>query len=171
MSDPQSRPLLLWRPGAGALDNCSICNGCAACGLTSPLPTVSSITCACDLCCRHLGATDVNDANAITHMKPAGGGMNLATVRGILSVLSIAVLCVFAATAPARAQQAPAAERPQMAENVYKNIQVLRGIPADQFLETMGFMAASTGLNCTHCHGGYDYSGDTSARGHIDPNL
>jgi hypothetical protein len=50
-----------------------------------------------------------------------------------------------------------------MAEDVYKNIQVLRGITPDEFLETMGMMAASTGLNCTHCHGGYDYSVATYA--------
>ena len=45
-----------------------------------------------------------------------------------------------------------------MAEQAFKNIQVLRGIPVDEFLGTMGFMAASTGLNCTHCHSGYDYT-------------
>jgi hypothetical protein len=73
---------------------------------------------------------------------------------------------LFAAPAVAQAPQ-----QAEMAESVYKNIQVLRGIPADQFLETMGMMAASTGLNCTHCHGGYDYSVDTYASDGIELKL
>ena len=39
------------------------------------------------------------------------------------------------------------------AERVFKNIQVLKGIPADEFMATMGFFSASLGLNCTDCHG------------------
>ena len=39
-----------------------------------------------------------------------------------------------------------------MAENVFKNVQVLKGIPVDQFMGTMGFFSASLGLNCTDCH-------------------
>ena len=48
--------------------------------------------------------------------------------------------------------------RDQMAEVAFKNVQVLRGISVDEFLGTMGFIAASTGLNCTHCHSGNDYT-------------
>ena len=55
-----------------------------------------------------------------------------------------------------------------MAEQAYKNIQVLRGIPVDEFLGTMGFMAASTGLNCTHCHSGYDYTVESYAADTIE---
>src|SRR5947209_6636228 len=44
------------------------------------------------------------------------------------------------------------AEKPQMADDAFKNIQVLRGISVDQFLGTMGFFAASLSLNCTDCH-------------------
>jgi photosynthetic reaction center cytochrome c subunit len=43
--------------------------------------------------------------------------------------------------------------RPQLAEEAFKNIQVLRGIPVKEFMETMGFFAASLSLNCTDCHG------------------
>jgi hypothetical protein len=68
-------------------------------------------------------------------------------------------------------QAAAAGDKPRMSEDVYKNIQVLKGIPPDQFLETMGFMAASTGLNCTHCHGGYDYDVGTYASDNIDLKL
>ena len=38
------------------------------------------------------------------------------------------------------------------AEQYFKNVQVLKGLPVDEFLETMGMFAAATGLNCTDCH-------------------
>ena len=58
--------------------------------------------------------------------------------------------------------QAPPAQRPPMAEEVFKNIQVLKGIPVDEFMGTMGFFASATGLNCTDCH--VDESGGSWAR-------
>jgi len=48
--------------------------------------------------------------------------------------------------------QSGSAEKPLMAENVFKNVQVLKGIPVDQFLGTMGFFSASLGMTCTDCH-------------------
>jgi hypothetical protein len=39
-----------------------------------------------------------------------------------------------------------------MAEEVFTNVQILKGIPVDQFMGTMGFLSASLGLNCTDCH-------------------
>ncbi|HEY6250594.1 MAG TPA: c-type cytochrome [Candidatus Angelobacter sp.] len=47
------------------------------------------------------------------------------------------------------AQNGPAAKT---TEQVYKNIQVLKGIPADQLLFTMTFITASLGVDCTFCH-------------------
>jgi len=41
---------------------------------------------------------------------------------------------------------------PQMAENVLKNIQVLKGTPIDTFFEAMGMFASSMGGDCTYCH-------------------
>jgi len=46
----------------------------------------------------------------------------------------------------------PQGTKPQMAEDVFKNVQVLRGIPVDEFMATMGFIAASLSLNCLDCH-------------------
>ena len=60
------------------------------------------------------------------------------------------------------AAQAPAPQRPPMAEEVFKNIQVLKGIPVDEFMGTMGFYSASLGLNCTDCH--VEESGGSWAR-------
>jgi len=50
------------------------------------------------------------------------------------------------------AAQQPAAEKQPMAEQVFKNIQVLKGIPVSEFMGTMGFFSASVGLNCIYCH-------------------
>src|SRR5436305_11043654 len=44
------------------------------------------------------------------------------------------------------------AQKPLMAEDVFKNVQILKGIPVNQFMDTMGFFAASLGLNCVYCH-------------------
>jgi hypothetical protein len=38
------------------------------------------------------------------------------------------------------------------AEEVYKNVQVLKGVPADQVIPAMQFMSASLGVECEHCH-------------------
>ena len=43
-------------------------------------------------------------------------------------------------------------DKPLMAEDVFKNIQVLKGIPVKEFMNTMGFFSAATNLNCIDCH-------------------
>jgi photosynthetic reaction center cytochrome c subunit len=49
------------------------------------------------------------------------------------------------------AQQAPA-DKPLMADQVFKNIQALKGIPVDEFLQTMGLMTAALQFDCSTCH-------------------
>ena len=39
-----------------------------------------------------------------------------------------------------------------LSEQYFKNVQVLRGIPVDEFMDTMGMFAAATGMNCVDCH-------------------
>jgi hypothetical protein len=79
----------------------------------------------------------------------------------LTSALMIAApLTCAAGVAAAFAQAAP--PRPPMAEEVFKNIQVLKGIPVDEFMGTMGFFASAVGLNCTDCH--VDESGGSWAR-------
>ncbi len=41
---------------------------------------------------------------------------------------------------------------PKKAEEQFKNIQVLKGIPADQLFPTMQFITASLGVQCDFCH-------------------
>lgn len=38
------------------------------------------------------------------------------------------------------------------AEEVYKNIQALSGVPASEITQTMHLMEAETGMDCTYCH-------------------
>jgi hypothetical protein len=39
-----------------------------------------------------------------------------------------------------------------MAEEVFQNVQVLKGIPADEFLDTMGMFASALLFDCVSCH-------------------
>ena len=55
----------------------------------------------------------------------------------VLTGLQIAVVCLMG-VASGHGQTKPA-----LAENVFKSIQVLRGIPVNQFMETMSFFSAS----------------------------
>jgi hypothetical protein len=58
-------------------------------------------------------------------------------------------------------------EKPALAEQAFKNVRVLKGIPVDRFMATMGFFSASLGETCTDCHsaesgGNWDkYADDT----------
>src|SRR5438876_4585996 len=63
--------------------------------------------------------------------------------------LAVSTLCILLPTCG----QAGAQQKPLMAEDVFQNVQVLKGIPVNQFMETMGFFSAALGYNCTNCHG------------------
>ena len=49
---------------------------------------------------------------------------------------------------------------PKTTEQVYKNIQVLKGVPADQLIPAMQFIAASLGVGCEHCHVEHEFDKD-----------
>jgi photosynthetic reaction center cytochrome c subunit len=49
-------------------------------------------------------------------------------------------------------QAASSAAGPKKAEEQFKNIQVLKGIPADQLIPSMQFIQASLGVDCEFCH-------------------
>jgi photosynthetic reaction center cytochrome c subunit len=64
--------------------------------------------------------------------------------------------------------QAPPDKQP-LAEEVFKNIRVLRGLPVDEFMGTMGVFSAALGMSCEDCHSASDttwenYALDTSPR-------
>lgn len=83
--------------------------------------------------------------------------MNLFRSRGRLCVCGTFLLAVLA-VALARAQSGPPKPTsgpgapPKLAEEEFKNIQALRGIPADQVIPSMQFIAASLGVECEYCH-------------------
>src|SRR5579863_4395047 len=79
--------------------------------------------------------------------------MKFESRRAILCAMGTLIVCLLG-TPWARSQSAMAGadQKPQMSEEAFKNIQVLRGIPVNEFMGTMGFFAASLGMNCTDCH-------------------
>jgi len=50
------------------------------------------------------------------------------------------------------AQAPPATAKPLMVDDVFKNVQALKGISVDDFLLTMGIMSAAVGSDCVGCH-------------------
>jgi hypothetical protein len=80
----------------------------------------------------------------------------------------MAAACVPLFVAVLTAAQSAPAQRPPTSEEVFKNVQVLKGIPVNQFMETMGFFSASLGADCTFCHvaesgGSWDKYADDNA--------
>ena len=73
--------------------------------------------------------------------------------RIFAALASLVALVAFSAR-PAQAQGGGggASVAGKKAEEVYKNIQVLKGVPAEQVIPTMQFIAASLGQQCTFCH-------------------
>jgi hypothetical protein len=69
-------------------------------------------------------------------------------------IASLAVCGVLMGGAKAQSGGAPAANpaEPKKAEEQFKNIQVLKGIPADQLIPGMQFITASLGVGCEFCH-------------------
>ncbi|MGB2663539.1 MAG: c-type cytochrome [Candidatus Acidiferrum sp.] len=80
-------------------------------------------------------------------MRIVGEKKWLAAVASMAFVL-LYVCCVRTA---AQDQARPAAEA-KTAEQQFKNIQVLKDVPADQLIPTMQFIAASLGVECEFCH-------------------
>jgi len=77
--------------------------------------------------------------------------MNTAS-RAILLVALLFGVTGLAVSARQAGPAAAAAETPPMAETVFKNVLVLKGIPVDEFIDTMGMFAAATAKDCTGCH-------------------
>jgi photosynthetic reaction center cytochrome c subunit len=72
----------------------------------------------------------------------------------VVMIVVVVVCGIGIAGAKAQSISAPAgnAAGPKKAEEQYKNIQVLKGIPADQLIPAMQFIATSLGVGCEFCH-------------------
>ena len=71
-------------------------------------------------------------------------------ISGAISMLIVCLLSV--GLANAQAAQAAQQPKPQMAEELFKNIPVIKGIPVDEFMDTMGMFANALAMNCVDCH-------------------
>src|ERR1700747_2092033 len=85
------------------------------------------------------------------------------TVRKTLLLSPALVVALSAAFFGARAQNPPqtapsasaskdGAAAPKTASQQFKNIQVLKDVPADQLIPAMQFISASLGVDCEYCH-------------------
>jgi photosynthetic reaction center cytochrome c subunit len=85
-------------------------------------------------------------------------------VYELLSIMKLGAIATIAVwvlnIAPAAAQTAPAKQL--LSEQAFKNVTVLKGIPVDEFMDTMGFISASTNYNCIDCHVEPKVEGDWS---------
>jgi photosynthetic reaction center cytochrome c subunit len=75
-------------------------------------------------------------------MRLSGRGMRAATQIALAGLIGARLF----------AAQASPQEKPLLAEEVFKNVQVLKGISVDDFLGTMGLMTAALQFDCSDCH-------------------
>src|SRR5437867_13210339 len=85
-------------------------------------------------------------------------------MRRLLSAVITAAVCLLGATAVSGQ-----AEKPLMAEQVFKDVQVLKGSPVREFMDTMGCFSAAKDMTCSRCH--VDESGGNWARYADDTEL
>jgi photosynthetic reaction center cytochrome c subunit len=68
------------------------------------------------------------------------------------SAIVLASVCLLGVVSRAQGQAPAPAAVPTTADQVFKNIQVLKGIPVDQFMDAMGMFSSSLGYDCSSCH-------------------
>jgi len=68
------------------------------------------------------------------------------------AAIGAALVSAFAASLHLAAQSPQPPAKPRMVEDVFKNVQALKGIGVDDFMLTMGIMSAAVGSDCVGCH-------------------
>lgn len=63
-----------------------------------------------------------------------------------------AMIAVIVGVGHRAAAQGGAPSRPPLVDDVFKNVQALKGIGVDDFMLTMGIMSAAVGSDCVGCH-------------------
>src|SRR5580692_2673011 len=96
-----------------------------------------------------------NGGSTTTHMRRMG------QMKRAIEIIAVALIGAGLAVA----QTAPPA-KPQMSDQVFKNVRALKGIPVDDFMETMGLISAALSFDCSDCHTGagtdkVDWAADT----------
>jgi len=77
------------------------------------------------------------------------------SLNGLVAGIAVAILLTLAIVgvhAQSNQTNAPVSSAPKMTDDAFKNIQVLKGVPADQLMPTMQFISASLGVQCDFCH-------------------
>jgi hypothetical protein len=87
----------------------------------------------------------------------------------VSSLLILLGMAIFAGITNRAAFSSPGAQQQRSpdlkrARDVYKNIQVLKDLPASQLDGAMDFMAASLGVSCSYCHAGAMDSDEKSTK-------
>jgi photosynthetic reaction center cytochrome c subunit len=83
----------------------------------------------------------------------------IAPMRRRIALFAFAIVPFIVASA-----QQTAAKQEPMCEQVFKNIQVFKGVPASDLIPSMEFMAASLKYECSDCHDAKDFSVETRAK-------
>lgn len=78
--------------------------------------------------------------------------MKLIPRQFIFSLLALMVLLLLGVVGASGQTQAPPQTKGLLSEQAFKNVKVLKGIPVDEFMSTMGFFSASLAENCLYCH-------------------
>jgi len=76
---------------------------------------------------------------------------NRRNTTSVLCGLALSTVLVMAG-AKAQSSHAPQSPAPKLAEEQFKNIKVIKGVPADQIRPSMQFITASLGVECEYCH-------------------
>src|SRR5579864_4685216 len=83
-------------------------------------------------------------------LQTVGGAIGLTLALGALAAAQQTPVIPFPASGPMTALGTPDSVK---AEDYYKNIQVLKGVPANQIVPMMEYMrAALGGIRCQYCH-------------------
>ena len=71
----------------------------------------------------------------------------------VSAAIGFAIACWLGLGVSVAGQAAPEPAVP-MSEQVFKNVQILKGIPVDEFMDVMGMFSSSLGYDCSSCHSG-----------------
>ena len=83
------------------------------------------------------------------------------SLRICLKRITVLMALTLAAVLLTHAQAPPPSMEGKTAEQFYKSIKVLNGVPADQVIESMHQIRAALGVNCEFCHEDPDRAADT----------
>lgn len=87
------------------------------------------------------------------YLKAVSRSLAAAATMTAASVIGFTLTGQRAHSQPPASKNAPVSVKAgQLAEQVFKNVQVLKGTTVDEFMGTMGIMSAAVGFDCSECH-------------------